>query len=134
VFKDDKASTGLGNEELAVAGGLGRIFRQSWESHFARTNFRSPNSYRPPYNLLTTCIIYTAQSAQEGLHLAEMESYTLSHFPVEVRTVHIALFHNLTNAPEIRKRLIAAATAEGPDGDKARAEVDFGFVEASTAS
>lgn len=63
-----------------------------------------------------------------------MESYILPHFPAEVRAVHIALFHDLTNAPEIRKRLIAAATAEGQEGDEARAEVDFGFVEASTVS
>lgn len=48
--------------------------------------------------------------------------------------VHVALIHNLTNAPEIRKKLIAAATMQGPEGDKARQEVDFGFIEASLVS
>jgi EKC/KEOPS complex subunit CGI121/TPRKB len=58
-----------------------------------------------------------------------METYTLDHFPSSVQAVHVAVFHNLRNAPEIRKRLIAAATAQGPEGDLAREEVDFGFIE-----
>ncbi|ORY20579.1 kinase binding protein CGI-121-domain-containing protein [Naematelia encephala] len=60
-----------------------------------------------------------------------METYTLSAFPSTYSTIHIALFRNVTNAPEIRKRLIRASTLEGDLGDRARAEVDFGFIEAS---
>ncbi|WWD16436.1 hypothetical protein CI109_100862 [Kwoniella shandongensis] len=59
-----------------------------------------------------------------------METYTLSNFPSAYSTIHIALFSNVTNAPEIRTRLIAASVKEGEEGDRARAEVDFGFVEA----
>ncbi|RSH84682.1 uncharacterized protein EHS24_006206 [Apiotrichum porosum] len=60
-----------------------------------------------------------------------MESYVLPHLPPNVRNVHIAYFENVANAPEIRARLVAAATAPGAEGDAARASVDFGFVEAS---
>jgi hypothetical protein len=63
-----------------------------------------------------------------------METFTLSHFPTEVRKVHIALFREVTNAPQIRQRLIAAATTEGPEGDEARKEVDFGFIEGTLVS
>lgn len=66
--------------------------------------------------------------------LAAMESYVLPHLPPNVRNVHIAYFENVANAPEIRARLVAAATAPGAEGDAARASVDFGFVEASLVS
>ncbi|KAL7424680.1 hypothetical protein Q5752_000364 [Cryptotrichosporon argae] len=59
-----------------------------------------------------------------------METYRLSHFPAPISTLHIALFENVRNAPEIRRRLVTAATTEGAEGDRLRAEVDFGFVEA----
>lgn len=58
-----------------------------------------------------------------------METYTLSHFPPSVNTVHIALFEDVSNAPAIRKRLIQAATTDGEEGDRLKAEVDFGFLE-----
>jgi hypothetical protein len=58
-----------------------------------------------------------------------METYTLYHFPPSVNTVHIALFEDVSNAPAIRKRLIQAATTEGEEGDRLKAEVDFGFLE-----
>ena len=60
---------------------------------------------------------------------SNMDTYTLDHFPPAVQTVHVAVFHNVRNAPEIRKRLIAAATAQGPEGDAARDQLDFGFIE-----
>lgn len=63
-----------------------------------------------------------------------MDTYTLDHFSPAAQTVHIAVFHNLRNAPEIRKRLIAAATATGPEGDLAREQVDFGFIEGNMVS
>jgi hypothetical protein len=63
-----------------------------------------------------------------------METYTLDNFPPNVGTVHVAYFENVTNAREIRHRLVAAATAEGPEGEAARAAIDFGFVEAGLVS
>ncbi|TXT07514.1 hypothetical protein VHUM_03234 [Vanrija humicola] len=59
-----------------------------------------------------------------------METYTLAHFPPNVRTLHVAYFENVANAPEIRRRLVQAATAPGAEGDAARAAVDFAFIEA----
>lgn len=59
-----------------------------------------------------------------------METYTLDYFPPNVGTIHIAYFENVTNAPEIRRRLVEAATASGAEGEAARSAVDFGFVEA----
>lgn len=58
-----------------------------------------------------------------------METYTLCNFPSPYSTVHIALFHNVSNSPQIRKRLIIASTALGPEGDEARAEVDYAFLD-----
>ncbi|ODN74024.1 EKC/KEOPS complex subunit CGI121 [Cryptococcus amylolentus CBS 6039] len=59
-----------------------------------------------------------------------MESYALQNFPPAHSTIHVALFHNVTNAPQIRQRLIKASQyPPGEEGDKARADVDFGFVE-----
>jgi EKC/KEOPS complex subunit CGI121/TPRKB len=58
-----------------------------------------------------------------------METYTVPQFPPLVNTIHIALFHNVTNAPAIRKRLIQAATTEGREGERMRGEVDFAFLE-----
>lgn len=60
-----------------------------------------------------------------------METYTFDNFPPYGKQIHITLFKNVSNAAEIRKRLIAASTMEGKEGDKAREEVDFGFVDAS---
>lgn len=63
-----------------------------------------------------------------------METYTLPSFPLSYHTVHIALFHNVTNAAAIRQRLIQASTATGREGDRARAAVDYSFIEASMVS
>lgn len=63
-----------------------------------------------------------------------METYHLAHFPPNIGTVHVAYFENVTNAPEIRSRLVKAATTEGPEGEAARAAIDFGFVDASLVS
>lgn len=60
-----------------------------------------------------------------------MESYIIPDFPPYATRIHIALFRNISNAPEIRKRLISASTMEGVEGDQARDAVDFGFVDAS---
>ncbi len=58
-----------------------------------------------------------------------METYTLSQFPYPYSTIHIALFQNVTNSPTIRKRLIAASTAKGPEGEVGRTELDYAFLE-----
>ncbi|WVF65834.1 hypothetical protein IAT40_000571 [Kwoniella sp. CBS 6097] len=62
-----------------------------------------------------------------------MESYDLSNsfaFPEPYSQIHIALFKNVQNSPQIRKRLVEASVAKGPEGDQLRREVDYGFVEA----
>ncbi|KAJ9118927.1 hypothetical protein QFC24_005892 [Naganishia onofrii] len=60
-----------------------------------------------------------------------MESYILPNFPREVSSIHLCLFQNVTNSASLRTRLVEAATMEGEQGDKARDEMDYGFVEAS---
>lgn len=60
-----------------------------------------------------------------------MESYSLPNFPHEFSSIHLCLFHNVKNAASLRTRLVAAATMPGTEGDEARDELDFGFVEAS---
>lgn len=60
-----------------------------------------------------------------------METFTFPHFPPYATPIHIALFDNVGNSSGIRKRLIEASTMEGEEGDMAREEVDFGFIDAS---
>jgi EKC/KEOPS complex subunit CGI121/TPRKB len=62
--------------------------------------------------------------------LSTMETYTLPHFPLPYSTIHIALFHTVTNSPSIRRQLIAASTATGPEGDALRSAVDYAFLDA----
>ncbi|CAE6445954.1 unnamed protein product [Rhizoctonia solani] len=52
-------------------------------------------------------------------------------FPPELSRVHVALFTNVQNAPELRSRLIKASTMEGEGGEKEREAVNFAFVDAA---
>lgn len=63
-----------------------------------------------------------------------MESYILPNFPREFSSIHLCLFQNVTNSASLRARLVEAATMEGEQGDQARNEMDYGFVEASMVS
>lgn len=63
-----------------------------------------------------------------------METYTFPHFPSYASPIHIALFEDVGNSSEIRKKLIEASTMAGPEGDEARDKVDFGFIDASLVS
>ena len=56
-----------------------------------------------------------------------METFIYSHLDLKV---HIALFRNVANSAEIRKRIIAAATLTGDEGDAERERVNFAFVDA----
>jgi len=47
---------------------------------------------------------------------------------------HIALLRDVTNAAEVKTRIIAASTAEGDNGDAEREAVNFAFIEASLVS
>lgn len=63
-----------------------------------------------------------------------METYNFEAFPSPYNAVHIALFHEVENAREIKSRLVRAATTDGPEGDQLKQEVDFAFLEARMAS
>ena len=63
-----------------------------------------------------------------------MESYTYDHLPSHLSTVHIALFTSVTNAAELRARIVQAATQSGEEGERAREEVNFAFVDARLVS
>lgn len=60
-----------------------------------------------------------------------METYTFPTFPLYASTVHIALFNNVSNSAALRKKLIVASQMSGAEGDHARAEVDYGFIDGS---
>ncbi|KAG9075440.1 hypothetical protein FS749_012897 [Ceratobasidium sp. UAMH 11750] len=59
-----------------------------------------------------------------------MLSSNYKFFPTEFSRLHIALFTNVQNAPELKARLIKAATMEGEEGEKEREAVNFAFVDA----
>jgi hypothetical protein len=60
-----------------------------------------------------------------------MESYRLEGFPPEYSTVHIALFHGVTNAADLRQKLVTVASAQGIDAETERNKLDYAFIDAS---
>ena len=56
-----------------------------------------------------------------------METFIYTHLDLQV---HIALFRNVLNSSDLRKRIIAAATLTGEEGDAERERVNFAFVDA----
>lgn len=63
-----------------------------------------------------------------------MESYTYDYLPAHLSSVHIALFTDVTNAAELRTRIVQAATQAGEEGERARDAVSFAFVDARLVS
>ncbi|BEJ16902.1 hypothetical protein CspHIS471_0603030 [Cutaneotrichosporon sp. HIS471] len=59
-----------------------------------------------------------------------METYTLPFAPPNLSPLHIAYFEDVENSSSIKRRLVSAATTPGPDGELARAAVDFAFIDA----
>ena len=62
-----------------------------------------------------------------------METFTFPHIPTQPHhsgTAHFALFRNVTNAAQLRKRIVEAARMEGERGESEREAVGFGFVDA----
>ncbi|KAH8105411.1 CGI-121-domain-containing protein [Cristinia sonorae] len=59
-----------------------------------------------------------------------MQSFTYSHFPEHLSTVHVALFSNVSNTAQLKQRLVSAATMPGPEGEQERAAVNFAFIDA----
>jgi EKC/KEOPS complex subunit CGI121/TPRKB len=53
-----------------------------------------------------------------------------SHLPTDFSVVHVGLIKGVTNAVELRSRIVAAAAMEGPEGDAAREAVNFAFIDA----
>ncbi|KAI0077604.1 CGI-121-domain-containing protein [Panus rudis PR-1116 ss-1] len=60
-----------------------------------------------------------------------MESFYYPQHPPESSYVHVALFTNVTNASELRDRLVKAASMAGPEGVAEREAVDFAFIDAT---
>ncbi|PSR72866.1 hypothetical protein PHLCEN_2v11233 [Hermanssonia centrifuga] len=59
-----------------------------------------------------------------------MESFSYPQFPRDVSTVYIALFDRVSNAAEIRSRLVKAVSMTGPEGEHEREIMNFAFIDA----
>ncbi|KAF8164797.1 kinase binding protein CGI-121-domain-containing protein [Crassisporium funariophilum] len=59
-----------------------------------------------------------------------MESLYFRHFQAKHSCAHVALFRNVSNAGTLKKRIIAASTAEGQHGEQERDAVNFAFIDA----
>jgi EKC/KEOPS complex subunit CGI121/TPRKB len=59
-----------------------------------------------------------------------MEVFSFPQFPAPSSLVHAALYTQVTNATALRKRIIDASTAQGPQGDQEREAVNFSFINA----
>ena len=60
-----------------------------------------------------------------------METFRFPTFPTYANPVHFALFNNVANSSELRRKLIGASQMTGDEGDQARREVDYGFIDGS---
>jgi hypothetical protein len=59
--------------------------------------------------------------------IRQMESFAYPHFSSKA---HVALFNCVTNAAELRARIVRASTLEGDEGDAEREAVNFAFIDA----
>ena len=59
-----------------------------------------------------------------------METYHYPQFPPEFGTVHVALFTEVQNAADLKKRLVSASVMPGDKGDVEREAVNYAFVDA----
>jgi hypothetical protein len=59
--------------------------------------------------------------------IRQMESFAYPHFS---STAHVALFNCVTNAAQLRARIVRASSLEGDEGDAEREAVNFAFVDA----
>ena len=59
-----------------------------------------------------------------------METLEYGHVSADVSTVHLALFSDVENAAELRRRLVSAATVPGEEGEHEREAVNYAFVDA----
>jgi EKC/KEOPS complex subunit CGI121/TPRKB len=63
-----------------------------------------------------------------------MESYVLDGFPAECSSIHLALFQSVSNAADLRRRLVEVATAQGPEAEVERDRLDYAFIDAHLVS
>lgn len=63
-----------------------------------------------------------------------MDLFYFPHLSPDRATTQLALFRDVKNAAALRKRIIAASTMEGEDGEREREEVNFAFVDARLVS
>ena len=63
-----------------------------------------------------------------------METFRYSHLPPELSFVHVALFTDVSNAAQLRARIVRASQLQGPDGDAERQAVHFAFIDARLVS
>lgn len=63
-----------------------------------------------------------------------LERLTYPHFEGDLSTVYIGLLENVKNSASLRSRIIAAASAQGTEGDVEREAVNFAFIDARTVS
>lgn len=59
-----------------------------------------------------------------------METYIYPHFPQDLSAVYVALFTGVSNAAQLRRRLITAASMAGDEGELERENVNFAFIDA----
>ncbi|KAG2014160.1 hypothetical protein CC2G_011003 [Coprinopsis cinerea AmutBmut pab1-1] len=59
-----------------------------------------------------------------------MDGFTFPHFPPTKSFAQFALFRQVENAAQLRKRIIEASTMEGEKGESEREAVNFAFIEA----
>ena len=59
-----------------------------------------------------------------------IETYHYPQFPQELSAAFVALFTGVTNAAELRLRLIRAASMPGEEGETEREDVNFAFIDA----
>jgi EKC/KEOPS complex subunit CGI121/TPRKB len=59
-----------------------------------------------------------------------METFTFTQFSPDRSKAYVALYTDVRNAGELRKRIVDASGAEGEEGERQRDAVNFAFIDA----
>ncbi|OBZ66541.1 hypothetical protein A0H81_13430 [Grifola frondosa] len=59
-----------------------------------------------------------------------METFSYLHLPTQVSSVSIALFTKVSNAAQLKTRLVQVSLLQGAEGDIEREAVNFAFIDA----
>lgn len=91
---------------------------------------RKTEREKEPCSLLDTTPMMVKGKGMDGLGNPNMETFTYPHFDHHQSVVHVALFLDVSNAKDLRTRIVKASTLTEDAGVAERETVNFAFIDA----